>query len=499
MRYALAVLVSAALCGCGSTSLIKSDAISYDDAIEDVTDKLLLLNILRAKDKAPLHFAEIPSIHESIQESASLQATALFGAQNKSTQRDVATAGVGFQVTPTFEIDHLDTKDFVTGIASPIDPKFVKYWFDRGLDRRVILLLFFSAAEIVESDDSGGIASAIRIRNAPREAISTFGSQAAAGAAELPEELRCDAQSEFQHYLKLINSLMNFSANSFIERRLLVDNLDLDQKTGLKDYEAIGALDPAKFQWFRNNDHSYRIYALSSEPKIALCFSNLPIASGPNPPTKTAACVGSVVEVTSDEGLQRGLVAAPLTPPPIGRPTKPSLYCSHYNEFLSFARALDPTLKPHHNLGLHLEIRSVGEIIQFLGDLLQYQEELEQYTRENPNVHLRLNDPVTFGYCPDRVEQESNPGCADVFFNLTQNDCNSRFSVTYRNRVYSMPNYNAPDVQQGSFDSCRRGDSWRPAPPRDHSLEILAVVHQLIDLQKSAKDIRETPYVQVLP
>jgi hypothetical protein len=34
---------------------------------------------------------------------------------------------------------------------------------------------------------------------------------------------------------------------------------------------------------------------------------------------------------------------------------------------------------------------------------------------------------------------------------------------------------------------------------RDHTLEVLSIVHQMVDLQKSAKDIRETPYVQVLP
>ena len=34
---------------------------------------------------------------------------------------------------------------------------------------------------------------------------------------------------------------------------------------------------------------------------------------------------------------------------------------------------------------------------------------------------------------------------------------------------------------------------------KDHTLEVLSVVHQLVDLHKSASDIRATPYVQVLP
>ena len=75
MYRAWALVLSVCLSGCGlSSSIIKSEAMSYDDTIEDATNKLLVLNILRARDKAPLHFADIPLIHESIQQTASLQA-----------------------------------------------------------------------------------------------------------------------------------------------------------------------------------------------------------------------------------------------------------------------------------------------------------------------------------------------------------------------------------------------------------------------------------------
>jgi len=38
-----------------------------------------------------------------------------------------------------------------------------------------------------------------------------------------------------------------------------------------------------------------------------------------------------------------------------------------------------------------------------------------------------------------------------------------------------------------------------PSNPKDHTLEVLAIVHQLVDLNKSANDLRLTPSVQVLP
>src|SRR5438874_7173868 len=54
----------------------------------DIADKLLLRNILRARDKAPMHFGDIPLIHESIQVSASLQSQILYGTLGKNTSRD---------------------------------------------------------------------------------------------------------------------------------------------------------------------------------------------------------------------------------------------------------------------------------------------------------------------------------------------------------------------------------------------------------------------------
>ena len=104
MRATLLPMLAAMLCGCGvSSAIVSSETVSYDDAIEDITDKLLLLNILRAKDKATFHFDEVPSIHDPIQASASLQATFPFGGQPpaKSTMRNSFSPGLTVQVAPT--------------------------------------------------------------------------------------------------------------------------------------------------------------------------------------------------------------------------------------------------------------------------------------------------------------------------------------------------------------------------------------------------------------
>src|SRR5262249_50806515 len=138
---------------------------------------------------------------------------------------------------------------------------------------------------------------------------------------------------------------------------------------------------------------------------------------------------------------------------------------------------------------LRLYIRSVGEIFQFLGDLLHYQEEVRRYVDDNPQLALKLNSPVTFGYCGDQFES----GCDDIFLRLDGDPCNSRFSLTYRERAYYAVNFDPP-ATTGSIN-CRPDRAVR----KDHTLEILGVLHQLVGLNKSAADIRSTPAVQVLP
>lgn len=484
-----ACMAGISLLGCSvPATVIRDQSVSYDDAIEDTTNQLLLLNILRAKDKAPLHFDTIPSIHESLQANAQLQAAIPFGPlRNVNKSAASATAGIGVQESPSFEIDHLITKDFATGIASPIDPKFVKYWLDRGLDRRIILLLFFSQAEITGADDQGNLHT-ITVRNSPAEALDALDEPE--NFAAVSQALRCDTQSQFQRYLKLIDSLTTFTARYVTERRLLARDLALNPKAPFKDLATLASLDPSKFQWVRTDNNHYSIYALSSAPKTVLCFANQPVATGSQISSDRSACVQSVMESTNAPTAQSA-TPVPVPPIPLTPPTSTSTYCQVFNGFIRAASAT----QPKSSSSIRLESRSVGEMIQFLGDLVAYQEELKRRT-QTPESRYRLNDPVTLGYCADEPDEARKAGCADIFFNLRHDTCATRFGVVYRGSLWSVPNYTRHADSECPGDEVQ-ADS--PGPAKDHTLEVFAVVQQLVDLQQSATDILQTPYVQVLP
>ncbi len=505
LALGLTIWLAIWLGGCAiSPSAIKADTLAFGEVIEDTTNKLLVLNVLRARDKAPLHFADIPVLRESMQQSFTLSLLDFIGSSRvPSSARDSVTLGTTVQKTPSFDLNQLHSKEFITGITSPIDPKIVKYFLDRGLDRRIVLLLFFSAVEIIETGSPKGPVNTIRIANSPREAADVIMKRKEQfGGAD---ELRCDTQSDFERYLKLLNSLKTFFAHTYRERRLLARGVTAGTKEDMKNLQAFAALDQTKVQLVYDRERgTYSLYSLSGEQKVAFCFYDDAqsaaasaqfelIESGPQTGSDKRNCFQSVVEVGgAGDPVIRSIIPSPIFFPGAALVNDASRYCAIYNRFTGTGPG--PAVKPggYPRLELRLYIRSVGEIFQFLGDLLHYQDEVRKFVDANVQAKHRLNSPVTFGYCGDFPE----PGCEDVFLRVDGDPCNARFSLTYREKDYHVGNFNPPgETQRQGLASCRPDSASR----KDHTLEILSVLHQLVGLHKSATDIRSTPSVNVLP
>jgi hypothetical protein len=539
MRIAILLLLSLSLGGCiASNTVVRSQAMSFDDIIEDTTDKLLVLNILRAKDKAPLHFDEIPSIHESVTGNASVQGVWPFGPSNKGTARNTITAGVGIQLAPSFELDNLATKDFVTGMSTPIDPKFVKYWLDRGLDRRVVLLLFFSAIDVTVANSANGSLErhTIRIRNSPRDAIDALyatptpiDNSNVKSLGQRESDL-CKGQTDFQHYLKLINNLTSFTAQSAPQKKPILEEVPVDNSDLGRILASVASLDSSKTSVTYNKDsHTISMYGISA-PKTELCLSRVQalgssgtqeaqntcngadVATTPNvtvtPSVGTTANAGATPGADSDRKEMQDIEDFPEFR--ADEETEVKNFCDNFGRAIEqlhppekqytemFGNPQDP--KPQ----IRMEIRSVGEIIQFLGDLMAYQEAIQAYDKEPgtnpPRVDISLLNPVvTFGFCA----YSSEPHCGDYFFNVRSDGEESyRFALTYRGQRYYVPRYSRPEQWQSiGIAPCSQGTSRPGSDPScvDHTLEILAVVNQLTDLQRSAQDVQQTPYVSVLP
>lgn len=143
-HWLAATLLSAALGACSGSPLIDFHAADYRETEASAGDSQLLLNILRAKDDLPIHFADLSIIHGSIQMTASATATLPFANLAGSTTPSSVSPTLGAQTQPTFDVGTLDTQDFTRGMLSPVSPQIVKQLFDQGVDPRLIMMLFFS-------------------------------------------------------------------------------------------------------------------------------------------------------------------------------------------------------------------------------------------------------------------------------------------------------------------------------------------------------------------
>ena len=62
-RVLPALAALAALAGCSLSGTITDHSVAYNATVEAATDTLLVTNVLRARDRAPLHFTTIGAIH----------------------------------------------------------------------------------------------------------------------------------------------------------------------------------------------------------------------------------------------------------------------------------------------------------------------------------------------------------------------------------------------------------------------------------------------------
>jgi hypothetical protein len=148
--------VSCVLSACSLAPVISSSSIDYNNTVETATTSILVTNVLRAHDGAPLFFSDLSQIHGSLALDVSAQDTFPFGPRLGSTTRTTSQVGpIAVNSTPSFDIATLNTKQFYEGILNPVAPNVLGYLLQRGLAPGVILQLLISRIDVY--DHSGKV------------------------------------------------------------------------------------------------------------------------------------------------------------------------------------------------------------------------------------------------------------------------------------------------------------------------------------------------------
>lgn len=258
MHRLVPLAVSVLLSGCSALSLapiVDNNARSYHNVVENVTNSIMVTNILRARDRAPLHYSDLTTINGSLQGTAGIQSVIAYGAVRPGAAGDTTQGGpISLQTTPTFTLGTLDTDDFTRGILTPVTTDVVKHFLDEGIDPRIVFLLFFEGIKgygVNVAVDGKAVDTSGKINNEP------------------------DNIEEFRRFLAIVDRELGqpqyagLYANAYREIRPVGGPFTLDLSKNAKD---IASLDFTKVKLdYDAKTNKYQINSLSPTIKIVFC------------------------------------------------------------------------------------------------------------------------------------------------------------------------------------------------------------------------------------
>jgi hypothetical protein len=130
---------------------LHDNAVAYDAAVSDINDRVLLANIVRARDFVPLNITELSTVTGTLSEQASVGLSVPFGGNYGSVPRGTVTPSVQLGAAPTFNMAALNTRGFTLNIIQPISPVYITSKWNTGISHELLLLLFVKDIQFADS------------------------------------------------------------------------------------------------------------------------------------------------------------------------------------------------------------------------------------------------------------------------------------------------------------------------------------------------------------
>ena len=149
-----AVFVSAATClvflgGCASTEQVAKSVLDGNLAQEMASNQLILLNIVRASQRSPMHFTRISTVRLPVGAGNPTFGLPIpFGAD----RTHLYTLSTQFGITQGVDTTVQDSQEFMQGISSPVQATLLQYYLDQGWPQSQILHMFVRVMQIYRKD-----------------------------------------------------------------------------------------------------------------------------------------------------------------------------------------------------------------------------------------------------------------------------------------------------------------------------------------------------------
>lgn len=147
-RWYLAIGFSLVFTGCVTHGGVARSSVQFNKAVEEGQNQMLLLNILRASRKRPLYLTSFSKVTGS--NSASVEVNVPNGPGK--------TVKGAFGANPTFDVPVLDSQEFTNGFMAPVKSSLVGFYWNQDWPEELLfhLLVQKVLVRVVEEDRNGG-------------------------------------------------------------------------------------------------------------------------------------------------------------------------------------------------------------------------------------------------------------------------------------------------------------------------------------------------------
>ncbi len=150
MRMGLSLLVVCLLVGCLSPMALNRAVLAYDDAVTDALSQQLLINIVRAYHRQPVHFTAVSNVAATFTFSASAGATPALGGLAGATMLPIFGGGVA--ESPTISIVPIEGEEFTKRLLTPFPQSKLTLLLRQRFDVDLLLRMMAQEVRLLHDD-----------------------------------------------------------------------------------------------------------------------------------------------------------------------------------------------------------------------------------------------------------------------------------------------------------------------------------------------------------
>ncbi len=155
MRRLVLLAIVPLLAGCITHREIAGRAVSYNLAVEKAHNEMLLLNVVRSKERRPMYFTAIGEVNGSLRWQASTGGIGVSVGPGDGDDLSLSPSAA-YTTNPTFDVGVLGSQEFVRGILSPVKLETLEFYWRQGWPPELLLHLAVERIEKRTGKDLDG-------------------------------------------------------------------------------------------------------------------------------------------------------------------------------------------------------------------------------------------------------------------------------------------------------------------------------------------------------